>query len=119
LLSFAQGDIVTARRLCIESLALWREIGHPVMMSFCLENLAAMVVVQGQLILGVHVWGAVEMMREVLGIPPTPPAMRLFYEQAMATARAQLGQEAFAAAWAEGRATPLDQVISNVLKMDG
>ena len=40
------------------------------------------------------------------------PAARATYERAMAIARAQLGEEGFAAAWAEGEKLTLEQVIA-------
>ena len=40
------------------------------------------------------------------------PEARGYYAQAERTARAHLGEAAFAAAWAEGRFPPLDQVLA-------
>jgi hypothetical protein len=37
-------------------------------------------------------------------------------ERCMATARAALGEAAFAAAWAEGRAMPLDEAVAYALE---
>jgi hypothetical protein len=45
-----------------------------------------------------------------------PPVYRAGYERAVAAARAQLGEGAFAKAWVEGRTMPLEQVINEVLK---
>jgi hypothetical protein len=36
----------------------------------------------------------------------------------VAAARTQVGEEAFATAWAQGRTAPVEQVINDVLKMD-
>ncbi len=47
------------------------------------------------------------------------PLDRAEYERDVADIRVHLGEEAFTSAWAEGRTTPLEQVISNVLKMRG
>jgi hypothetical protein len=43
------------------------------------------------------------------------PAERGAYEAAVAAARAALGADAFAAAWAEGRALPLEQAVAEAL----
>ena len=110
-LAFVQGDALTAHALLKESLALFRKIDDQSMMAYCLENLAVVVVAQGQLAWGVRLWGAVETVREARGIP-RPSAMRLWYEQSLATARAGLGEEAFAAVWAEGRAMTPEQALS-------
>jgi hypothetical protein len=41
------------------------------------------------------------------------------WEDDLASARATLGEEAFAAAWAEGRAMTLDEAIADALGEDG
>ena len=116
--AFAQSDYVTARALYEESLALLRKIDFQFMMAYCLEHLAAVAVAQGQPTVGVRLWGAVEKLREGTGLP-RPPLLGLLFEQAVAAARTALGEEAFATAWAQGRTAPLEQVITDVLKMDG
>jgi hypothetical protein len=47
------------------------------------------------------------------------PAARATYERAMAQARAQLGAEAFAAAWVAGQAMSLEQAITDALSEVG
>jgi tetratricopeptide (TPR) repeat protein len=47
------------------------------------------------------------------------PLDRAEYERDVAVIRVHLGEEAFTSAWAAGQTTPLEQVISNVLKMSG
>ena len=116
--AFAQSDYVTARALYEESLALFRKMDYQSMMAYCLEHLAAVAVAQGQPTVGVRLWGAVERLREGIGLP-RPPLLGMLYEQAVAAARATLGEEAFATAWVQGRTAPLEQVITDVLKMDG
>jgi DNA-binding NarL/FixJ family response regulator len=57
-----------------------------------------------------RLWGTAERLRAALGCRPAPAA-RATYERAVALARAQLGDEAFAAAWAAGEALePLPEV---------
>jgi DNA-binding NarL/FixJ family response regulator len=41
-----------------------------------------------------------------------PPVEQVDYKQAIAAARAQLGEKAFAAAWNEGRSMTLEQVLT-------
>jgi len=64
----------------------------------------------------VRLWGAAEALHAAIGAP-IPPIERANYEQAVAAARTELGESVFAATWTEGRTTPLEQVISTVLKM--
>jgi DNA-binding CsgD family transcriptional regulator len=49
--------------------------------------------------------------REAIGTL-IPPVYRTVYEQAVAAACTQLGERAFAAAWAEGRSMTLEQVLA-------
>jgi DNA-binding NarL/FixJ family response regulator len=59
----------------------------------------------------VRLWGAVEVLREAAGIPLSP-IERADYERAIAAARTRLGEQAFAAAWAEGRAMTPEQALA-------
>ncbi len=65
-----------------------------------------------------RLWGAAEAIREQIGAP-LPLAEHARYAAAVAHARAALGEHAFEAAWAEGRAQPLEQVITDALKGRG
>jgi DNA-binding NarL/FixJ family response regulator len=48
---------------------------------------------------------------------PIPPVYRAGYERAVATARAQLGEQAFATAWAEGRTMTLEHVLDGARRL--
>jgi DNA-binding NarL/FixJ family response regulator len=58
---------------------------------------------QGQLTWAAQLWGVAEALRETSDQPRSRAAHAL-YEQGVAHVRTQLGKEAFAAAWARGRA---------------
>ncbi len=105
-----QGDHVAARALFEESLAIAREVGYKLDIAFYLEGLAAVVTAQGEPAWAARLWGAAETLREAMGTP-IPPVYRARYERSVSAARAQLGEKAFAAAWAEGRALTLEQVL--------
>jgi DNA-binding NarL/FixJ family response regulator len=77
----------------------------------CLDGLAEVAVAQGQPEWAAHLLGAAALLREALGVSP-PPYNLATYERAVATTRAQLGEERFAAAWAEGREMTLEQVLA-------
>jgi len=64
-----------------------------------------------------RLWGAAERLRQSLGCRPAP-ASRATYERAMAAACAALGEEAFAVAWAAGRAMTLEQAVVEALAID-
>jgi predicted ATPase/DNA-binding CsgD family transcriptional regulator len=93
-----------------ESLALFRELGEKWFIAACLDGLAGVYTVQKQTKWAVLLLGAAAALRETIG-SSLPPTFRLSYERTMAAARTQLGEEAFAAAWAEGRTMPLEQLI--------
>ena len=111
LLAFAQGEVGTARSQLEESLALFRRMGNQSMITHCLASVAIVAVAQGQLSWGVRLLGTVETMREARGVP-RPPVMQGFYEQSLASARAGLGEEAFAAVWTQGRAMTPEQALT-------
>jgi predicted ATPase/class 3 adenylate cyclase/DNA-binding CsgD family transcriptional regulator len=106
IVNFVQGDYTAARALYEESMAFPFGV-HP----WSLEELASVVVAQGEPTWAAQLWGAAEALRESLGTP-MPPVMRADYERSVAAARAQLGEQAFAAAWAEGRKMTLEQALA-------
>ena len=55
-------------------------------------------------------------LRESRGLP-IPPIERTDLDRVLGTIRSSLGEEAFAAAWAEGQARPIKQVIDEALEL--
>jgi tetratricopeptide (TPR) repeat protein len=105
-----RGEMPAARMYYQQSLALNQQVGEKWMTPFNLEGLASVVATQGALRWAVQLWGAAEALREAIAVPRLP-VDRVGYEQAVAAARAQLGEEAFASAWQEGWMMKLEQVI--------
>jgi hypothetical protein len=99
-----------ARRCYQQSLELNQQVGEKWMTPFNLEGLASVVVTQGELRWAAQLWGAAEALREAIDVPRLP-VDRVGYEQAVAAAQAQLGEEAFASAWQEGWTMKLEQVL--------
>ena len=112
-----QGDYPAARALYEESLqSLVRLPGVnsnlPTLdLPSALEGLAAVVAAQGELVWAAHLWGAAEAWRHTLRIP-LAPVYRVDYERSVATAPTQLDEEAFAAAWAQGRSMTPEQALA-------
>src|SRR5262249_24099668 len=79
--------------------------------AFALEGLASVVAAKGKPAWAARLWGVAEALHQAIGAP-LPPVYRAEYDQSVAAARAQLGEKAFTAAWAEGRAMTLDEVLS-------
>ena len=106
-----QRDDRVARAHYEESVAIAGQIDDKVNMSTSLEGLANVVAAQGELVWAARLWGATEALRERKAIP-RPPVDRAGYEQAVATAQAQLGEQAFTAAWQEGRTMTPEQALA-------
>jgi predicted ATPase/class 3 adenylate cyclase len=79
-----------------------------------LEAVAALAVAQGQGERAARLYGVAEALRKARGTP-LPPCELDAYHDDVAVARAALGEEAFAAAWAEGRAMTVEQAIAYAL----
>jgi len=77
----------------------------------CLEGAADMAVRQAEFVWAARLWGAAEALRQSMGTP-LPPVNRAHYEQAVASTRIHLGEKAFSAAWAEGRAMTPEQAFA-------
>jgi DNA-binding CsgD family transcriptional regulator len=107
----SQGDRAAARALYLESLALLHTIGNKVFIAACLEGLGAVGGVQGQPAWAARLWGAAEALRQHIGAP-LPPVYRADYEGSVAEARAHLGEQPFAAAWAQGRTMTPEQALA-------
>lgn len=75
------------------------------------QRLAAAVAAQGNHVWAAHLWGAAEALREAIGTP-LPPVDRAFYDRAVASSRTQLGVQAFAVAWAQGRSLSPEQALA-------
>ncbi len=109
-----QGDHTTARTLYEKSLIRSRSKGvnsNIASLNIVPEGLAAVVAAQGEPTWAARLWGAAEALRDAMGTP-IHHVYRADYEQAITAARAQLGQKAFAAAWAEGRTMTPEQVVA-------
>jgi non-specific serine/threonine protein kinase len=80
----------------------------------CFEGLAGIAAAQGQAAQAAQLFGAADALREVIGTPLSPVG-RAECEPGLAAARAALGERTFAAAWAEGRAMPLEDTVAEAM----
>jgi predicted ATPase/class 3 adenylate cyclase/DNA-binding CsgD family transcriptional regulator len=106
--SAIQGEQTAARTLYEQSLAIVTE-ENKLLLANSLEGLAG-VLVEPELTWAARLWGAAEALRESIGAP-LPPVERANYERSVAAARAKLGEQYFAVAWAEGRSMTPEQVL--------
>ena len=63
-----------------------------------------------------RLFGAAERLHELLGVAPDP-AVHAGRDRALAAVRARLGEDAFAAAWAAGRAMPMEEAVAEAARV--
>jgi tetratricopeptide (TPR) repeat protein len=104
-----------------DSLVVCCKVGDRTRVAQCFEGLATVVATvdadadpQLRLTFAAQLLGAAAAVRETIG-SPTTPLERPALDRAVAAARQRLGDEAFAAAWAEGRAMTLEQAVAYAL----
>jgi predicted ATPase/class 3 adenylate cyclase/DNA-binding CsgD family transcriptional regulator len=107
----AQEDYIRSQALYEQSLVVALKSGDKPAITSGLEGVAAAVAAQGNHAWAAHLWGTAEALREAIGTP-LPPVERVPYDRAVEALRTQLGEQAFAAAWAEGRTLSLEQALA-------
>jgi predicted ATPase/DNA-binding SARP family transcriptional activator len=112
----SQGDDERAAAVFQEGLALNRELGSRYGVAMSLGGLGWVAVAQGQPERAARLFGQVEVLREASGVPIFE-LVRSLWESMVDTARGALSEEAFARAWAEGRAMTLEEAIADALSL--
>ena len=110
----ASGEYARASRSYEESLKLGQRMGLNHTILLCLEGLARVAAAQGKMERAAWLCGAAAALREDKGWP-LPPAKRTENDRTVTAARAVLGEDTFAAAWAKGHALPLEEAIKDTL----
>jgi len=112
------GDLPAAYAYYQESLALFQELDDQGSLAACLEGWGAVVARQGDAAWAARLWGKAEMLRaaggpsDLFNLPATPEE-QADQERMRAVVRAQLGEQAYAQALAEGRAiTPAQALVA-------
>lgn len=140
LVAYAQGQYGAARSLHQESLAIRRELGDRLGIAASLEALAGLACAgEGQPDAGeragtrgrlpeveatdsagvaARLFGAAEALREAIGAP-LPPNEQNAYRRQVSRARELLEEQAFSAAWAEGRAMTRERAVAYALGESG
>jgi non-specific serine/threonine protein kinase len=109
------GDLDRATKGCLESLSLNMELGHKQAVAACVSGLACITLARGDAQTAAQLFAAVERQLDRIGVSLLP-SDTVEFEQNVALAREELGESAFAAAWAEGRTMTIDQAINLALK---
>jgi len=112
--ALGMGLLDEAARYLAQGLALSQTLNEQRDMAWCLAGLGSVAALDEEPERAARLWGAAERLRQAIGCRP-PPAARATYERAMAAARAQLGEDAFAAAWKAGAALTLEQAIAEAM----
>jgi predicted ATPase/DNA-binding CsgD family transcriptional regulator len=107
-----QGDDARAHVLYEESIMLLKGENHPSVIALCLEGLGGAAMTQSLSRWAAQLWGAAERLRETRMLPMPSVIRHKMHEPVVAMARDQLGEEAFARAWSQGRAMTLEQVLA-------
>ncbi len=108
--AFAQGDMARSRAVFLEALDHDENIGNQTGMAVIFENLGAQAAIHGDHVRAVRLGGAASALKEVVG-GEAPPSL-IDIPDPRVEAREVLGEAAVNAAWEEGRAMPLEQVLS-------
>jgi non-specific serine/threonine protein kinase len=106
-----RGDIARSIALFAEGLALFTELGDRHMIALALEGVACLAVARGEPECAARLFGAAAALQVASGLL-VGPAFRATQERDVAAARAALGEEAFAAGWADGAALPMLAAIT-------
>jgi predicted ATPase/DNA-binding CsgD family transcriptional regulator len=105
-----QGDDARAADVYRESLTLAMEVGSKATVAGCLEGLANVALTDGQPARAARVWGAAATVRDAIGLRSSP-GEHPDHENQLATARSQLDEGAWEAAWSEGRAMTPEEAV--------
>jgi predicted ATPase/class 3 adenylate cyclase len=112
-----QGDVERAAALERKGMILFRDQRNQAGIIGSLRGLAEIAAARGDSKRAARLFGAAEALRERSGTP-LQPSERADYDSALAAIRTALGEEAFAAAWAEGRAMSLEEAVRAALAED-
>ncbi len=114
LVAFRRGHSPEAQTLQQESLAIRRDLGHTEGMAENLERLAQIRATRADAAGAARLWGAAASLREAIGAPLLP-VLRDEHTRNVRAARDVLGDDAFEAAWGEGKAMDAEEAVADAL----
>ena len=109
------GEYDRARELLEECVATSRSLGNKWSIPYYLEGFGEVASGEGNAKRAAQLFGAGEALREKIGLAPSPPHDRMFYEKAVQAIRAALPPEEFKAAWELGRGMKPEQALAYAL----
>jgi non-specific serine/threonine protein kinase len=111
-----RGDLEEAEHKCRQSLELNMKLGHKQGVAACITGFACIALDRGEANIAVQLFAAVETQLEKI-LYWLMPSDSIEFERNVSLAREQLGEEAFAASWAEGRAMTTEQAIARATRL--
>jgi predicted ATPase/transcriptional regulator with XRE-family HTH domain len=114
-IALAQGDLVRAAAMLGAGLTLARHVGTTTAVSSCLEGLAGVAAGRDRLERAACLLGAAAALRTSRGAP-LAPVDRATQDRRVGAVRQVLGDSAFAAAWEQGQALPVEQAVALTLE---
>jgi len=113
--ALATGDCIRAREFFTESLLLHRELGNKHGVAECLAGLAGVAGLVQQPMRAARLFGASAALRQAIGGTMWAAALA-DYERNLSIARAELDEQSWQQAWAEGKEMDIDRAIEYALK---
>jgi tetratricopeptide (TPR) repeat protein len=113
-LARAEGALDEARAYYHEALTTARDRASRIAMAACLARIAGLAALEGECRRAIELFGAIAAFYASVGLP-LPYKPHPGHDSDLAAARSALGEDAFAAAWAEGRAITLEQAVEHAL----
>ncbi|HET7035348.1 MAG TPA: TIR domain-containing protein [Thermomicrobiaceae bacterium] len=111
------GDDARAWALLAEALPLTQALGERDRMAPAAEQLAGLLGARGEAARAARLYAAADAWRERIAAPPRYPGFEPVYKRDLARTREQLNEQEWTAAWAAGRAMPLEAAISEALAL--
>ena len=113
-IAYHEGDFVAARSFSGEALMTFQKLGHKAGLSYSMDGLAALVLRSGDAERAAKISGAAEHLSETIGYE-LEAMERAFRDRYVAEILEALGEEAFTASIAKGRALRLNEAIALAL----
>jgi tetratricopeptide (TPR) repeat protein len=110
------GDAARAAKCFGSGLVLSREVDDRLNIATCIEGLASAATQRGLGARAARLLGAAAAIRDDIGAP-IAAQRRAGYDSTLAAARAEIGEDSFAAAWDAGNAMSLDHTVAEALAL--
>jgi predicted ATPase/DNA-binding CsgD family transcriptional regulator len=116
--ALVQGDVQSARRIYAECVTLLAELGDRLVLAQCFAGLATVAATDGHFVRAARLSGATAALVEAVGGTESSLTDVIDFARGLAIVRAELSEEAFAVAWADGQAMSLEQAMAYALESE-